>query len=101
MNEKQGIGTYYYDNGTAYYSGNWFQDLKHGTGVLNFPEEYYEGNWNRGVKHGNGYYKNKITGEIYLGGFKEGNKSGNGRLVCADGSVYSGELLNDLPHGVG
>jgi len=70
MNEKEGIGAYYYDNATSYYSGNWHQDLKHGSGVLNSPEEYYEGEWNRGFKHGNGYYKNKVTGEIYLGNFK-------------------------------
>ena len=34
MNEKQGIGTYYYDNARAFYSGNWYQDLKHGSGLL-------------------------------------------------------------------
>lgn len=43
MNEKEGLGTYYYDNGHAYYSGNWYQDLKHGNGVLVSPDEYYEG----------------------------------------------------------
>ena len=26
---------------------------------------------------------------------------GKGRLVYADGSVYSGEFLNDIPHGIG
>ncbi len=35
---KDGTGTYYYDNVTAYYSGNWSNDLKHGSGVLNSPE---------------------------------------------------------------
>lgn len=31
-----------------------------------------------------------MTGEVYLGDFKEGVKNGKGRLVCADGSVYNG-----------
>ena len=43
MNEKEGIGTYYYDNAEAFYSGNWKGDLKDGSGVLESPEEYYEG----------------------------------------------------------
>ena len=38
MNDKQGMGTYYYNDGDAYYSGNWYQDLKHGMGVLSTPE---------------------------------------------------------------
>lgn len=37
MNDKEGIGTYYYGNAEAYYSGNWYQDLKHGLGILNTP----------------------------------------------------------------
>ena len=69
MNEKEGIGTYFYSNGEANYSGNWHQDLKHGIGVLDTPEEYYEGSWDRGLKQGNGFYKNKVSGEIYLGDF--------------------------------
>jgi len=28
-------------------------------------------------------------------------KNGKGRLVCVDGSVYNGDIVNDLPHGVG
>ena len=42
-NLKEGLGTYYYDSANAYYSGNWRQDHKHGSGVMNSPDEYYEG----------------------------------------------------------
>ena len=42
-NVKEGLGTYYYDHANAYYSGNWSQDLKKGSGVMNSPDEYYEG----------------------------------------------------------
>lgn len=38
---------------------------------------------------------------MYIGEFKDGVKSGKGRLVCSDGSVYTGQILNDLPHGTG
>jgi hypothetical protein len=34
---KEGKGTYYYDDANAYYSGNWLNDLKHGSGVLSSP----------------------------------------------------------------
>lgn len=54
-----------------------------------------------GTKHGTAYNKNKITGEIYLGEFREGVREGKGRLVCGDGSVYNGEFVGDLPQGVG
>ena len=62
MNDKQGIGTYYYDDGKSFYSGNWYQDMKEGSGVLNSPEEYYEGEWAQGQKHGTGFYKNMLSG---------------------------------------
>ena len=53
------------------------------------------------MKHGTGYYKNKVTNEIYIGEFVSGAKEGKGRLVCSDGSVYVGQLIDDLPHGTG
>ena len=28
-------------------------------------------------------------------------KTGKGHIVYGDGSVYAGEFLNELPHGVG
>lgn len=34
---KQGLGVYYYDDGEAYYSGHWEQDIKQGNGILNSP----------------------------------------------------------------
>jgi hypothetical protein len=35
---KEGVGTYYYNNGT-YYSGNWHDDLKEGYGIYEVPEK--------------------------------------------------------------
>ena len=101
QNCKEGIGTYYFDDGTAYYSGNWLKDVKHGTGVYNSPEEYYEGQWLEGHKNGSAYHKDKLTNEVYIGEFTYGDKTGKGRLIYADGSVYSGEIVKDQPHGVG
>lgn len=36
-----------------------------------------------------------------MGEFRSGAKEGRGRLVCSDGSVYVGQLVDDLPHGSG
>jgi hypothetical protein len=38
---------------------------------------------------------------VYVGEFVEGIKQGKGRMVYPDGSVYAGEFVNELPHGVG
>jgi hypothetical protein len=37
----------------------------------------------------------------YVGSFKNGQKSGYGRAIYPDGSVYIGDWLNNLPHGKG
>lgn len=51
---KDGKGVFYYDNGNAYYNGQWKNDQKHGHGLLISAEEVYEGQWSIGKKQGNG-----------------------------------------------
>jgi hypothetical protein len=34
-----------------------------------------------------------------VGEFANNLKNGNGRIIFGDGSVYSGNFENDLPHG--
>lgn len=61
----------------------------------------YEGFFVNGVKDGEGSYKSN-NGIQYKGEYKNGQKSGNGRIINEDGSVaYEGSFVNGLPHGQG
>lgn len=58
-------------------------------------------------KYGNATYSNnpgQLSSQQYIkytGCFKAGKKSGFGRAIYPDGSIYMGEWLDNLPHGKG
>ena len=41
------------------------------------------------------------NGDVYEGGFSDGNMSGEGTYTFSDGSVYTGEFEDSLPNGIG
>ncbi|EFC38617.1 predicted protein [Naegleria gruberi] len=69
-------------------------------GDINFAKGQYSGELDRkGQPNGKGFYKGSDL--TYDGSWVNGKKSGYGRIEYPDGSVYTGELLDDNRHGQG
>ena len=77
-NQRSGIGTSFYSNGSKEYDGEWSFDLKSGSGTL------YDVNGNI----------------IYSGGWLNGHMAGRGELRTPEG-VYVGSFANDKKNGRG
>ena len=107
------------------YTGEFFQDLRHGHGLLEFLEngDIYEGDFNMGemtgkgiyiwknkqiydgdfvksIKHGKGKYK-WPDGYEYEGDYNNGIREGNGIYKWKDGRIYKGQFKDGKPHGKG
>ncbi|KRX02711.1 Protein kinase-like domain [Pseudocohnilembus persalinus] len=91
------------------YKGN----LKLGDGINNLREKL--GNFNHDLVYDQkdftipdfsnsvelGAYKNRETGEIYIGYWHEQKFHGKGKMMYPDGSLYEGYFVNGQPHIVG
>lgn len=108
-----------------YYQGGFFDNMKHGLGVMKYCDgrvydgvfmldkleskgkltstdgTKYWGQWSRnGAPHGRG--KMEYTdGRVFDGEFNQGVRSGHGRMTFPDGSWYLGEWCNGEPNGLG
>ncbi|KAG8347638.1 putative MORN repeat [Trypanosoma vivax] len=84
------------------YEGTWLDGKRQGLGVTSLPNgDVVHCLWHRGVaKDGYVLYKYR-DGNVYEGGWANGQRCGHGTLRYADGSVFVGEWLNDKPHGHG
>ena len=61
----------------------------------------YQGGCNRdGQRHGWSFYRD-VHGNVYVGGFINGEKHGEGTEILKDGSFYHGELKQGKQHGWG
>ena len=93
----------YYANGDVY-TGNWFNDLREGCGVIiEKSGTRYVGKWRNHLLH---WRKNQIqfaNGDFYEGDMKEGKVSGEGTMIYKDNEVvaYKGEWENGQWHGKG
>ena len=125
--KRQGKGTYIRVTDKATYSGEWYNNVRHGYGVEEIPSkdgtqryegewkedkrcgfgkilyangDRYEGEWLDNLKHGQGkfYYTN---GNFYEGGWLSNKKEGVGTCIFANGTRYDGELKNDKINGRG
>ena len=125
--KRQGKGTYIRVTDKATYSGEWYNNVRHGYGVEEIPSkdgtqryegewkedkrcgfgkilyangDRYEGEWLDNLKHGQGkfYYTN---GNFYEGGWLSNKKEGVGTYIFANGTRYDGELKNDKINGRG
>ena len=66
------------------------------TGVI------YKGQWEANLKHRTGKGKQVwIDGSLYEGHWKNGKAHGIGRMIHADGDVFIGEWANDSCNGSG
>jgi len=107
------------------YQGGFFDNMKHGLGVMQYADgRVYDGMftlgklegkgrltevdgtkfwgyWSKeGVPHGRGK-KEYPDGKIYDGEFDRGIISGHGRMTFPDGAWYLGEWCDGLPNGLG
>ena len=125
--KRQGKGTYIRVTDKATYSGEWYNNVRHGYGVEEIPSkdgtqryegewkedkrcgfgkilyangDRYEGEWLDNLRHGQGkfYYTN---GNFYEGGWLSNKKEGVGTYIFANGTRYDGELKNDKINGRG
>eukprot|EP00934_Nitzschia_sp_Nitz4_P008427 Nitzschia sp. Nitz4//scaffold36_size144017//107978//109126//NITZ4_003109-RA/size144017-processed-gene-0.275-mRNA-1//-1//CDS//3329549525//8417//frame0 len=107
------------------YEGGFFDNMKHGSGVMKYADgrvydgmfmldkieqkgrlvetdgTKYWGHWSKdGVPHGRGKMEFP-DGRVYDGEFDQGVLSGHGRMTFPDGTWYLGEWSDGLPNGLG
>ena len=109
-----GVGTFEYCNGDVY-KGQWkggryegrgsytaapsqlaADAMARGRGLLGgdaLPHgrsDEYDGEWHADKPHGWGRYVYSATGDVYEGQWVNGLREGEGRVICADGTVFEG-----------
>ncbi|KAL3764332.1 hypothetical protein ACHAW5_003468 [Stephanodiscus triporus] len=99
---RQGHGKCWDPQGSGVYTGQWYQNEKHGLGHMVYTNgNVYTGVWYRDSHNGKGILLMKDGKEIYDGGFVNNKKHGRGVHMYADGNVYKGMWLEDVRHGEG
>ena len=99
--QREGEGTYTYENTFYTYAGQWRNGVKDGRGKLSLADGgWYEGDFMAGEICGQGT-RLKATGERYVGSFVDGEMSGVGRIERVDGSVYTGHFVSNRYDGDG
>ena len=102
--KRQGKGTYIRVTDKATYSGEWYNNVRHGYGVEEIPSkdgtQRYEGEWKEDKRCGFGkiLYAN---GDRYEGEWLDNLRHGQGKFYYTNGNFYEGEWLDDLKHGQG
>ncbi|OON16365.1 MORN repeat protein [Opisthorchis viverrini] len=102
----------YTSDGSCYYEGDWFEDIRQGYGVSKYPDgTTYEGEWFDGNRCGYGTMHWKDRDEIYSGRWVAGKQEGQGshawhilRVRTTQytlPNVYDGEWKNGVRHGFG
>lgn len=82
------------------YSGSWLHDRYHQNGVLVYSDNdgkggyVYEGDWIMGQKEGMGSQTDSITGDLYIGEFKQNLFHGKGQLKLFSKNSTSSDLYN-------
>ena len=102
--KRQGKGTYIRVTDKATYTGEWYNNVRHGYGVEEIPSkegtQRYEGEWKEDKRCGFGkiLYAN---GDRYEGEWLDNLRHGQGKFYYTNGNFYEGEWLDDLKHGQG
>jgi len=122
--EREGYGTYIQHTTGGTYEGTFYQNERHGNGILVIPNHLkFCGDFYHDRIHGygtlvfedtssyNGHFINnkfhgkgtlcESDGSIYVGHFKHGLRHGDGMEQYADGQVFLGEYLRGKRHGIG
>jgi hypothetical protein len=100
-NYKHGLGVLQYADGRIY-DGTFALGKMEGKGHLEYPDgTKYWGHWTEdGVEHGRGK-KIFVDGRVYDGEFDRGVIHGHGRMTFPDGSWYLGEWMDGERNGLG
>lgn len=99
--KKEGKGKFMVGK-NSYYEGEFLHGEITGKGKRVFPNgSVYEGEFKLGEFCGNGKYIDKITNEVYEGGWKDNKRNGEGVLSLPDGTTYSGSFVNHKRNGFG
>jgi hypothetical protein len=100
-NYKHGYGVLKYADGRVY-DGIFALGVLEGKGHLEYPDgTTYWGHWTSdGIEHGRGK-KTFADGRVYDGEFEKGVLHGHGRMTFQDGSWYLGEWMDGEPNGLG
>lgn len=99
-NQRNGQGSYYWDDGQVY-QGMWENDTMNGKGTLTtISDGRYEGNYKNGKRSGDGkyYFSN---GDVYDGNWENDEMSGKGKYTFVNGDVYEGEFSENKFNGQG
>lgn len=83
------------------YVGDFKDNKKHGHGVVNTKKILYNGEFVDDKMDGQGEILFKTTGNSYVGEFKKGQISGEGKCTWKNGDVYEGNLNNGIRSGAG
>lgn len=95
--QPNGYGAFFYPNypNGDKYVGNFLNGVKHGTGTLFKPNGATQtGQWREGE-----YAGEKIAAQ--LGCIKGDCQRGTGTYIFKNGAKYTGDMLNERPHGKG
>jgi hypothetical protein len=100
-NYKHGLGVLQYADGRVYDGIFAFGTLE-GKGHLEYPDgTTYWGHWTSdGIEHGRGKMV-FADGRVFDGEFDNGVLHGHGKMTFADGSWYLGEWIDGEPNGLG
>ena len=98
---KHGKGKYQYRNTFYEYAGDWFENKKHGKGVLAMKDGMqYEGDFNHGEITGEGVMI-WPDGATYRGSFIDGERHGHGEFTSPSGEQYTGNWSYGHKQGIG
>ena len=95
-----GKGEKYFVDGTVY-KGDFVNGFRQGEGVEENNEYLYKGEFYLDKKEGKGSHHYKLKNDLYIGEFKNGNITGNGKYIWSNSDVYEGEFLRGKMHGKG
>jgi len=106
--KRTGKGIYFVCEGGSkmrkQYTGDWFEDQKHGVGVFIAKNgDRYEGEWRFNCKHGMGkvFYGPGAQETSYNGSWAEGKRAGLGILELKNGDRFEGHWKEDKREGPG
>ncbi|RLN06132.1 hypothetical protein BBJ28_00004727 [Nothophytophthora sp. Chile5] len=105
---KHGSGTLTFSDGSQLV-GSWASDVletREESRLEGFDDGQhgpcsYVGEVLDGVPHGRGESHHEATGDVYVGSWMAGRRSGHGVVTLRDGSVYRGEWRNGRRNGFG
>lgn len=93
-----GTGELVFERGT--YTGQFLYGLQHGTGRMTYKNgDIYLGQWKRGLRSGIGTLS--ALDWTYTGHWSRDMRSGNGRFVSEVSGIYEGYWKRDLRHNQG